>query len=186
MYKDGYIIAGAGVVASLLIGWNILTHKPDIFETKLSEYTHKQCDTINIPYIKIYQSEFLKDDHIIKYEVAKVDNGYFFAYSIPTLVEKIFFHYDVKLIAVEHGFNYFILTNKKDSSVRLYMVVKNDNKKRLRIAYSDNDLIFNLFSIPQDASYANDTVITKIPLESFVSSWRFLDTITDSLVKARH
>jgi len=142
---------------------------------------------VNLSTVNIEQSVLqTQQGDILTFEDATVQSGYKFSYGVNRTVGIIFSAYNYDIVDTK-GNIYFIILSKKDD--RLYLILENMNKKRLKIVYGFKEDDFNkiLEKIVHNKKMlienkSNKQILKKDKKLYIQSNWNMKNIIIDTIV----
>jgi hypothetical protein len=143
---------------------------------------------INLSNINIYQQVYKMDSGIyLTYEDATVATGYKYNFGVSRTVDIVFSDYNSKIINNKGNIYFIELTNYSE---KMYLILENINKKRLKLIYGFNkELFIDLYKtlikddniILKSLKPKNKHSISK-PQEYINSSWNQRNIILDGII----
>ena len=105
-------------------------------------YTHR----INLQSLSIKQSVLqMSDATLLSYEDAKVQSGYQFTHGMNRLIHLLFNNYQSKLVATKGNIFLYELADLNQKE-RIYLILENMNKKRVKLLYGLDKERFDVLS----------------------------------------
>jgi len=143
---------------------------------------------VNLSNIQIYQQVYKMDSGIyLTYEDAMVGTSYKYNFGVGRTIDIIFSDYNSKIINSKGNIYFIELTNYSE---KMYLILENINKKRLKLVYGFNKELFNdLYKmvieneniVLKSVKQKNQQQISKSQ-EYINSSWNQRNIILDGIV----